>query len=80
MSHATETLKHEVDKLKTLRDQLRVKLHLAGMDAQDGFRELNAEAEEALRDAKRLTRAAVADLAERLRKAVAALGDHHAAP
>jgi hypothetical protein len=34
--------------LRTLRDEVRVKLHLAGMDARDRWRELEPEVDAAL--------------------------------
>lgn len=35
-----EDLKEELDELKQLRDEVRVKLHLAGRDLKDSWREL----------------------------------------
>ena len=68
MSNAnTEKLKHDLAAdlalLKTVRDEVRVKLHLAGMDAKDAFRRLEAEADRVTREAS----AEVRTLVERLR-------------
>ena len=80
MSHASETLNSEIEKLKTLRDELLVKLHLAGMDAKDSYHELTTEAEATLRDVASVTRAAATDLANRLGNAINALGKDPSLP
>jgi len=49
MSHATTQLKKDIQKtladLHTLRDELRVKAHLAGMDAKDEWAKIEDELE-----------------------------------
>ena len=49
MSQTTQELKQEFKKtlglLQTLRDEVRVKLHLAGMDAKDEWSKLEDELE-----------------------------------
>jgi hypothetical protein len=68
MSQTTDELKAELAKsvalLKTLRDEVKVTLHLAGMDAKDRWRQLEpriADVEHAAREATEASRAAVAD-------------------
>ena len=52
----TEELKTHVQEsfqlLKRLRDEVRVEIHLAGMEAKDQFQKLEEDAERLLRDAK----------------------------
>ena len=47
MSHTTDDLKTELKKslelLATLRDEVRVKVHLAGMEAKDQWSKLDTE-------------------------------------
>jgi hypothetical protein len=56
MSTTKEDLKAELDKtvaaLQTLRDEARVKVRLAGMDAKDRWNKLEPEIEKAERAAK----------------------------
>jgi hypothetical protein len=66
----------ELAHLATLRDELRVKLHLAGMDARDAYRELDHEADAVLRDAASASRRVVRALVEKLRKATGDIGSH----
>lgn len=62
-----ENLQQMLKLLKTLRDEIRVDVHLAGMDAQDRFRSLDKQLEELERDADRATDATRDALGELLR-------------
>lgn len=84
MSQTADELKSEVKKsislLYTLRDEVKVKLHLAGMDAKDEWRKLEpqiakleAGVDRAAEDASDATRAAVDDVVKRLQKIRASL-------
>ncbi len=75
MSQTTTELKNEIQKslqlMLTLRDEVRVKLHLAGMDAKDEWRKLEPKLEEVERaasEATEATRTAIADAVRRLSK------------
>jgi hypothetical protein len=62
-----KTLSH----LQTLRDEVRVRLHLAGMDAKDEWGKLDpliAQVEGAAHEASEATQRAALDLVERLEK------------
>jgi hypothetical protein len=72
----TKELKAELDKsvalLRTLRDELRVKAHLASMSAKDQWRDLEPRLEDALsratREVSEASKQAVADATEALKK------------
>lgn len=75
MNQTTTELKNDQKKslalLQTLRDEIRVKLHLAGMDAKDQWKKLEphfAEIEHAAEDITETSRAALADAVSRLKK------------
>jgi hypothetical protein len=51
--------------LKTLRDEIRVRIHLAGMDAREAFERVERDAERAVGGA---TRSAIGQLIERLER------------
>jgi hypothetical protein len=79
MNHTTNRtaaeLKDEVKKgleqLKTLRDEVRVRLHLAGMDAKQEWNKLEPhlfEVEQAAREATEASRHAIGEAVERLKK------------
>jgi hypothetical protein len=75
MSHTTTELKTEIQKsiglMRTLRDEIRVKLHLAGLDAKEEWKKLEpqvAEVERAACELTEATRAAVTDAVKRLTK------------
>jgi uncharacterized protein YhaN len=75
MSQTTTELKNEIEKsldlMRTLRDEVRVKLHLAGMDAKDEWKKLEPHLTEVERTADKFTeatRAAVSDAVKRLSK------------
>ena len=84
MSQTTKELKSEVKKsislLYTLRDEVKVKLHLAGMDAKDEWRKLEpqiakleAGVDQAAEDVSGATQDAVDDIVKRLQKIRASL-------
>jgi hypothetical protein len=62
---------HEsLGKLKTLRDEIRVDLHLAGMDAKDKWKEMEPkfrEAEKLVDDVSEVSRKAMEEMVERFR-------------
>jgi hypothetical protein len=72
MSHATEELKTDLQKsleaLQTLRDEIRVRIHLAGMDAKDAWNKLEPTLLEAERLAEEVTDASRAAMAEIVKK------------
>jgi hypothetical protein len=72
MSHTAHELKQEIRKsltlLRTLRDEVRVKLHLAGMDAKDEWRKLEPTLEQAERTASEFTEATRTALAEAIKR------------
>ncbi len=74
MSRTTE-LKEEIQKsvglIRTLRDEVRLKLHLAGMDVKEEWRQLEPELADIERAANNLTeatRTAASDVVKRLSK------------
>ncbi len=80
MSQTTTELKNEVQKtlglMRTLRDEVRVKLHLAGMDAKEEWRKLEPHLTEVERTADEFseaTRAAVSEAVKKLSKLSASL-------
>lgn len=76
MRDTTKELRAELDKsvalLRTLRDEIRVKAHLAGMSAKDQWRDLEprleAAVEQAAKDVSEASKKAVADATEALKK------------
>ena len=62
-------IKHQIDErlatLATLRDEIRVKLHLVGMDAKKMFEELEHEAERVTREVSAASHQAIEKLGER---------------
>ncbi len=72
MSSASDELKkewHETQEaLKTLRDELRVKMHLAGMDAKDTFAKLEERADEVGKDVTEVGRGTLREVVNELRK------------
>jgi hypothetical protein len=77
MSQATHDMKQEMkqgrETLKTLRDEVRVKLHLAGMDARDTWAELSKEMDKVSREADATAYAALHDVVARCRAFLARL-------
>jgi hypothetical protein len=74
MSQTTQELKTELEKsvalLKTLRGEVRVKLHLAGMDVKDRWEKLQPHldaAEHAAKEASDASRAAVVEAVKTLK-------------
>ncbi len=75
MSQATTELKKDrkssLEHLQTLRDEVRVKLHLAGRDLKDQWGKLEphlAEVEKAAKNLSEASHDAVADAVKRLEK------------
>ncbi len=70
MSDTTKDLKAELDKsvslLKTLRDEVRVKLHLAGMDAKDQWNKLEPHLDHVMDAAKDVSAASHTAVVEAL--------------
>ena len=62
-----ENLQQMLKLLKTLRDEIRVDVHLAGMEAQDRFRALDKQLEELERSAHQATDATRDALGELLK-------------
>jgi hypothetical protein len=74
-NRAAAELKEEVKKglehLRTLRDEVRVRLHLAGMEAKQEWNKLEPhllDVEQAARDASDASRRAVTEAVESLKK------------
>ena len=63
----------QFDKLKTLRDEIRVRLHLAGMEAKDTFAELEKQAEHLARDLKTASQHAVGEITTKLEALAASM-------
>jgi lipid II:glycine glycyltransferase (peptidoglycan interpeptide bridge formation enzyme) len=61
-------MKKGVDLLKTLRDEVKVKLHLAGMDAKDQWAKLEPELSKVERAADQATEASKKLLDETLKR------------
>ena len=72
MGSATDDLKKEWEEtqesLKTLRDELRVKMHLAEMDAKDTFAKLEKKADEVSREVTEVGKGALQEVVGELRK------------
>ena len=69
-----EPIKHQIQKslesLTTVRDEIRLQLHLASMDVKDGWAKLEPEAEAAAKMAENATaisHKAIEDIAQKLR-------------
>lgn len=75
MSEETNALEKEIQTgiahLQQLRDEIRLKLHLAGMDAKDAWAKLEPkvhEAEQLAHEASEATKHAVEDVLRRVRE------------
>lgn len=72
VSNLTNDLKHEVtqglERLQTLRDEVRVRLHLAGMDVKDRWNELEPHLLDAETAAQQFSDASKAKLAQALER------------
>jgi hypothetical protein len=65
-----EWMNENLGKLKTLRDEIRVDLHLAGMDAKDKWKEMEPklrDAEKLLDEVSESSRKAMEEMVERFR-------------
>lgn len=73
MSHTTDEMKADLQKslesLQTLRDEIRLHIHLAGMDAKDVWTKLEPALLEAERMAGEVTESSRATLADLLQRA-----------
>lgn len=65
MSESTEQLKQEI---RTLADEIKVRMHLAGMEAKDMWSDLSREAEKVSHHAAQVTQTALADVIDALKK------------
>lgn len=81
MSETTTELKREIQKtyglMQTLRDEVRVRIHLGGMDALDEWNKLEPhvlELEDKASELTEATRTALAKVVERLSKLRSSLG------
>jgi MoxR-like ATPase len=64
-------MKENLGRLKTLRDEIRVDLHLAGMDAREKWKELEPvvrDAEKLAEDVSDVSRRAMEEMVERFRR------------
>jgi hypothetical protein len=72
MSQTSEELRKDwaqtKEILKTMRDEIRVRMHLAGMEAKQRFSQLDVEADKLSRDIEKTTRTAVEELVAKLRE------------
>lgn len=74
MSQTTNDLKADLQKslesLQTLRDEIRVRIHLAGMEAKDAWNELEPRllgAEKLAEEVSEASRSAISDLVQKVR-------------
>jgi hypothetical protein len=72
MSDVSEELKKELTKtvglLKTMRDEIKVKLHLAGQEAKDRWQKIEPEIEKAGNEVAKTTKATVDELVTRVKE------------
>ncbi len=72
MSEVSDELKKEVrktvDLLKTMRDEIKVKLHLAGQEATDRWQKIEPEIERAGNEVAKTSKAAVDELVTRVKE------------
>ena len=62
--------------LRTIRDELKVRIHLAGMEARNTFDQLDAESEKILGKAERASKDTLETVIEKLRKLQRTIGQH----
>jgi hypothetical protein len=62
--------------LRTIRDDLKVRIHLAGMEARKTFDQLDAESEKLLAKAERASKDKLETVIEQLRKLQRTIGQH----
>jgi ElaB/YqjD/DUF883 family membrane-anchored ribosome-binding protein len=78
MSQPTNSLKDGIDKteqqLATLMDEVRVKLHLGGLDAKDKFAEIEHRVHQMMRNVESASRSTMAELIRDLKTLEAKLG------
>lgn len=68
MSDLTNDLKQDLDKLLTLRDEVRVRLHLCNQEAKEKWSTLEAELDRVHDNATRTTKHSLAELGRALRE------------
>jgi hypothetical protein len=72
MSDVSDELKKEfrktADMLKTLRDEVRVKLHLAGQEAKDRWQKIEPQIEKVGDDIAKTSKSAVDELVTRVKE------------
>lgn len=74
-----EWMQQNLGKLKTLRDEIRVDIHLAGMDAKDKWKEMEPkfrDAEKLLDNVSEASRNAMEEMVEGFRKFRESLRHH----
>jgi hypothetical protein len=71
MSEVSEDIKKELrktaDLLKTMRDEIRVKLHLAGQEAKDRWQKLEPEIEKVGHEIAKTSKSTVDELVTRVK-------------
>lgn len=60
-------LKKSREKLRTLYDEVKVRAHLAGMDAEERWRMLSGEAEKLSKELGQVSRRAIEEMVEQLK-------------
>ena len=77
MTQTKEELQEEIGRakaaLKTIFDEIRVRLHLAGMDAKDIFRDVAEEADKIAHGATEVSKSALAELNKKLEELAASM-------
>ncbi len=72
MSDVSDELKKELrktaDLLKTMRDEIRVKLHLAGQEAKDRWGKIEPEIEKVGQEIQKTSKATVDELVTRVKE------------
>ena len=72
MSQVSDDLKKELHKtadlLKTMRDEIRVKMHLAGQEAKDRWQKIEPEIDKVGLEIQKTSKAAVDELVTRVKE------------
>lgn len=68
MSELTKELKQDLDKLVTLRDEIRVRLHLCNQEAKERWATLETELDRVHDNATRVTKHSLAELGRALKE------------